>query len=291
MRANQTGENNTVLSQIKKNWMFYLAAAAVVFGIKYFFGHADSDSLTWILAPTAWWVRSLCGLPFEYVSHVGYVSHACRFIIASSCSGVQFMMIATVMMICSYVHRMPAKKQGLAWTALCFGTAYLSTVFVNGLRIVLSIYLPPVLPVLLHRPDLYRGWLTHERLHTVTGVTVYVTSLFVLYRVAGKAAGVMGYPQDVKLMQGGRHMQNAGTGQKTKGESDMTRICFRYLPPLLWYIAIVIGIPFLNRAYQNDGRQFVEFTLLIAAVCLVIISLLFMWDMVKKFYREHIKRD
>ena len=171
---------------LRQNWPYYLTGTAVIIIIKVFYGHAAASRLTWILTPTAWWVRTLSRIPFEYDPIAGYVNYPLRFIIAPSCSGVQFMMIAIAMLIFSYVHRMDTKKKKIIWTLFSFGISYLSTVFINGFRILLSIYLPASLPVWLHNPRLYEvadprtashhdrgGCVFHIPVHTVSRRRTY----------------------------------------------------------------------------------------------------------------------
>ena len=78
----------------RRNIPFYLAGALLLLGMKYYYSRGGPDSLSWILAPTARWVSALSGIPFIKVPQTGYVSHSCRFIIAASCSGLQFLMIS-----------------------------------------------------------------------------------------------------------------------------------------------------------------------------------------------------
>ena len=240
---------------LRQNWPYYLTGTAVIIIIKVFYGHAAASRLTWILTPTAWWVRTLSRIPFEYDPIAGYVNYPLRFIIAPSCSGVQFVMIAIAMLIFSYVHRMDTKKKKIIWTLFSFGISYLSTVFINGFRILLSIYLPASLPVWLHNPRLYEGWLTRGRLHTMTGVAVYFTSLFILYHGAGHISGKP-FPT--------------------------------WSPPLFWYVFLVLGLPFLNRACKNNGPRFLEYAALLAAVCTVILFLFFLAGRMRRhFMKRH----
>ena len=60
---------------MKKNLPIYVPAVLAVFAIKIFYRTADSDQLSWILAPTTWWVQILSGIPFEKAAQVGYVGH------------------------------------------------------------------------------------------------------------------------------------------------------------------------------------------------------------------------
>ncbi|MDE6202285.1 MAG: exosortase K, partial [Lachnospiraceae bacterium] len=163
-------------SFMKENWIFYLTGAALVLGLKYFYSQADADQLKWILTPTSRWVSILSGISFEYMPHTGFVNHDIRFIIASSCSGVQFMLIAIATLIFSFVHRAGRADgtghmvKGIRWTALSIVSAYLFTILVNGFRIVLSIYLPDTLEKLGLS---YEGWLTPNNLHTLIGTVTY----------------------------------------------------------------------------------------------------------------------
>lgn len=88
---------------LAENGKFYLASVVLLLGIKYFYATADSDQLLWILAPTAWWIGILSGIPFEYVSPIGFINHSFQFILAPSCSGVRFMIICAAMLIFSFI--------------------------------------------------------------------------------------------------------------------------------------------------------------------------------------------
>ena len=75
---------------LKNNWIFYLIGAAFCIGLKLYYRSVDSCGLMWILTPTARWAGILGGYAFENLPHTGYVNHDLQFIIAKSCSGVQF---------------------------------------------------------------------------------------------------------------------------------------------------------------------------------------------------------
>lgn len=46
----------------------------------------------------------------------------------------------------------------------------------------------------------------------------------------------------------------------------------RWAAPAFWYFSIVLGIPFLNRAYRNRPQTFTDYALLLTAVCLTVIT-------------------
>lgn len=238
---------------LKENWIFYLAGAVFVLGVKLFYSQADADELKWILAPTSRWVSILSGISFEYMAHTGFVNHDIRFIIASSCSGIQFMLIAAATLIFSFVHRAGGADGtghmavGIRWTAFSVVSAYLFTILVNGLRIMLSIYIPGPLEM----PGLDLGWLTPSSLHTLIGTVTYFSSLLVLYRLGDLL-----------------------TERKTRTDFPTLKphlfLVARCAPPLFWYFFIVLGIPFLNRAWQKDFKKFADYAVLVSVICLLL---------------------
>lgn len=251
----------SIKSIVQKNGIFYLAGFFLILGIKYFYSSAAVSDLRWILAPTAGWVRILSGIPFVYEPGAGYVNHSFRFLIAASCSGVQFMLIASATLLYSFVHRMPTKEKGMCWTACSFLFSYVYTVLVNGIRIVLSIYLPLSLP----RELFSGGWLTPDRFHTITGAVVYFTALFILYRLAAAYTG-----QPAFTGQPIRSGQPARSGCVPASAPVLTFLR-RCLPPVFWYFTIALGIPFLNGAFGNNQKAFTEYALILAGTGLLLL--------------------
>lgn len=230
---------------MKENRLIYLIAFAAAFIVKTCCGAADSDALTWILAPVSWCVKILGGISFEYVSHVGYVSHAYRFIIAPSCSGVRFLILTFLMLIVSFTHLLQTQKKKVFWFAFSVGFSYLATVIVNAIRITISIYLP----ILLTEKGLLSGALTAQRLHTMIGTAVYFSSLFVIYFLAGKiCTKIFGAPSHEKSA---RRRKYLGI-------------------PIFWYAATVLVLPFLSRIYHDQWEGFGQYALLVTGICVVI---------------------
>lgn len=248
---------NKVKSFIVPYWFFYLIGFFIILGLKCFYRDADSNDLAWILTPTARWVGILSGIPFEYEPGIGYINHSFRFIIAPSCSGVQFMCISIATLIYSFVHRMKTKKKGFCWIAISLVLSYLFTVFINGFRIVISIYLP----IYLRSSDMFNKWLTPERLHTMIGTAVYFTSLLILYRIAG-------------------YICRKITDIPDRNTHGM---------PVFWYFFIVLGIPFLRKAYKNDNGRFAEYAILITGICLTILFAACLMAMIRKHWKKSSK--
>ena len=130
--------------------------------------------------------------------------------------------------------------RGTGWIAACVVFSWLFTVLVNGLRIIVSIYLP----LYLERAGLMGGVLTPDRLHTMIGVVVYFSALLTLYRLV-----------DFLL-------------QRKTGQAGRSRC----IVPLFWYFLMTLGLPLLNRAYVKGAARFKEFAVLVTC-CIVLVLL------------------
>ena len=230
-------------------WPLAVPASAIALTLYCFSRVKDSDALRWILAPTAWWVSILGKIPFEYVNHQGYVNHYHQFLIAPSCAGVRFMLITFLMLVFSQ-------------KICCLVFSYLSTVFVNGIRIVLAIYLPGI----LEKGNFMEGWLTPDRLHTLIGTVTYFISLCMIY------PAVLSFCRPVEK---GLRKKRMGVWQ----ESTQAGICpgagaavgmagkDRWLVPAFWYLLIVLVLPFAKRIYDRDLEGFAQYAFVVIAVC------------------------
>lgn len=235
----------------RENGLFYLAGALILLGMKYFYSRADAGSLNWILAPTVWWVQILSKIPFHYVPLEGYVNHTYQFVIAPSCSGMQFMIITTATLLFPFLYQIDKKQKKLCWMVLTFPASYALTILVNIIRIIASIYLP----VIMEQKSLSGGFLTPERLHTLIGTFVYFTSLFIIYHLAGL----------------------------------LTRRSYqKFLPPIFFYLALVLGIPVLNRAWQHSQRQFTEYSALVLSVCFTVLFFYWLGHLLRKFISKNL---
>ena len=159
------------------------------------------------------------------------------------------MIISIATLIFSFVHRMETKKKGLLWIVLSLGLSYLFTIFINGFRIMISIYLP----IYLKRTYAVTGYMTAERLHTVIGIILYFTSLFIIYYFADSISS------------------------RIANRSSLYRQHFlAWMPPIFWYFFIALGIPFLNQAFRHDNKKFAEYAMLVSMVCVTIVSLFYL---------------
>lgn len=245
---------------MKKNRFIYFSAVLAVLAIKIFYRTADSDMLLWILAPTTRWVRILSGIPFEYVAKTGYVSHEYRFIIAPSCSGVRFLLLVFLMLIFSFTARMDTARKKACWFGASVVFSYLATIFVNGIRITVSIYLP----LALEERRLVSEWLTAEKLHTIIGTTVYFSMLLFIYYIAGLLC--------MRVSRGNMSVE-ADESPARRAEQLYTskRSALSFLEPVFWYFVMVLGLPFAGRLYRGDWEGFWPYALIVTGVCVPIV--------------------
>lgn len=250
---------------LRKNWYLYLFGLIMVYGLKRFYSSAAFDDLGWILAPTSWWAGILSGTHFEKLAHVGYVSHVNEFIIVPSCSGVNYFIILFAALLYSFIHRWSTVRAKLLWLASSIGTAYVLTVFVNGFRVVLAMY--------LFHAHIYGSLITPERIHRLEGVVVYLGSLFLIFILAEKVLGLLGP---------GRSGENAAKQPRRRIKNAiLVGIC-----PFSCYFLITLGIPLLNGAYRRNFSKFMEHTMVIAAVFFLFAALYYLTALIKFRLRE-----
>ena len=246
---------NKIISFIN-HYFLYFIGIFTLFMLKLFYSRADADGLIFMLAPVTWLVNIISGIPFYRESHVGYVSHTLQFIIAPSCSGFQFMMIAFATLYFSVLHTANSenalnfsfvqKKRGFFFLIVSLLVSYLFTIPVNAVRILLSLYLPAII---VRLPRL-AALLTQDTLHTLIGTVTYFTALLFFYSASAKVTACF-FTTKVPVVR-------------------RTATAFS---PLFWYLVVVLGIPFLTRTLQGNYSGFFSYAVLILAVCLIIFTL------------------
>lgn len=227
---------------LSANWAFYLLTLLLAFGLKYHYSRAGSEELDWILRPTAGLVTWLSGLEFEQEVGTGYISRERYLIIAPSCAGVNFLIAALCMSICSFLHHFSRCRKKWLWIAGCLATTYLLTLFVNAVRILLAMHFYQSGPAF--------GWLTPERLHRLEGIVVYLLALYLLFLAL-------------------QRLSRSAARKRTL-----------YFLPFVWYGLIVIGVPLLNAAYRNNLPRFLEHCSFVLVGGTLMISLIMLAQMV-----------
>jgi len=239
-----------------KNIIYYMAVLLMAVGLKYHYSHARSNDLAWILGPTAGVVEYISGIAFEKEDGAGFVNRANRIIIAPSCAGVNFLIIAFCMAAFTGLHHLNSSGSKMFWLGNSAAWAYVLTIAVNAFRIVASIY--------MYNADIYYHGLTPERLHRIEGIFIYLFFLCLFYVTLDKIIRFWSRDPENKQKKWICQYQNSiGSGHAP-------------IIPLFWYLMISLGIPLLNRAYHKNGPQFVEHCLVMLCVCMVVFLVVFL---------------
>lgn len=247
MKINQ---NNRLLLQ---NIIFSIFVLLIAFGLKYHYSHASSDDLMWILRPTAGLVECISNIDFDKEEKTGFVSRERGAIIAPSCAGINFFIVAFCMVTFYGLHHLKRIRLKILWLGITIATTYLLTITANALRILASIY--------LYERVIYGGWVTPERVHRLAGALLYFFFLYVFYLCMGKALhfviNTVNDKNNDKLIE-------------KKSNPDYSQSIKAGLIPVIWYCLIAVVIPVLNGAYQKNLPKFLEHCGVVIVVCMLV---------------------
>ncbi len=207
--------------------VLFVAAA-----LKLHYSTASVNELRWVLAPTAFLTELITGTHFAFESHAGYMSMDHSFLIAASCSGVNFLITAFLMLSLRKLWR-EDRSQKIRWKfipAAAF-VAYLTTIAANTVRISSALRLRRLDPELI--------WLNPDQLHRFEGIFIYFGFLLLLYIISEK--------------------RGANNTSRSENSSGLFR---KYSFPLLIYYATTLGIPLANGAFRH-GYDFWEHSLFV----------------------------
>jgi exosortase K len=236
--------SHRIKNHVSLSILVYCAAALVAVALKYHYSHASSDDLLWILAPTASIVSWITGVPYLHESGTGFVSPDHRFIIAPACSGVNFMIIAFCTALFSFAHRFRRVSFMTIWLAASLSGAYLVTLCVSSLRIILSIAL------LEH--NVRFGWFTPERIHRIEGIAVYLFTLIAYYSAILSVV-------------------NRAACDKRGGRSNSLLQGIAFIAvPVCWYVAVTVGVPLITGHSRAPYALFKEHIGMVLLSCIAV---------------------
>lgn len=156
-----------------KKFAIVAVALSIATAIKYHYSVASVNGVRWILAPTATIVDLLSSHTFRFESYAGYLSEDRSYLIAASCSGVNFLIIAFVMLVLTGVLASYTK-----WRLVLISlvTSYVATIIANTFRITTDLATRDL------APNVYG--LSREEMHRVEGIVIYFGSLIALFLIA-----------------------------------------------------------------------------------------------------------
>jgi exosortase K len=221
--------NQRVFSTHSAQLLVVLLCAAAV---KLYYSTASVNQLRWILAPTTALVQLVTGYRFEFESYAGYISNDRSFVIAASCSGVNFLITAFLMLSLRklWIARSQNQSAMLGWMFIPISgvVAYLATLVANTVRISTALQLKGL--------PREMGWLTGNQLHRIEGIFIYFGFLLLLYLVSEKMGSA-----------------NASTCHDASISKNASGAFRQSVFPLLIYYASALGIPLLNGAYRSGA--------------------------------------
>ena len=230
-----------ILDHLLSNSIYYILVLLTAWGIKYHYSRAGSEELVWVLAPTAGLVELVSGIQFENEAHTGFASQGNRFVIAPACAGVNFLIIAFCMAAFSGLHAFGRHRARLIWLGSCFLSAYVLTIVVNSIRILVSIY--------TYNADIQFGWMTAPRIHRLEGIVIYFFFFSLFYMIINEA---------ICRFRGAAAYKRLPTGRPGVTRTNYVGWICAGLIPYSWYGLITLVVPLINGARQQDAVRFAE---------------------------------
>ena len=164
---------------MKQPRMIWGAQLAIVLlcalALKQYYSTATANELRWILAPTTLIVELLSGRSFVFESYTGYMSSDHTFVIAVPCAGVNFLIMAFVMLALRRLWNGRFERVSWSFLPISIATGYVATVIANAMRIVIALE--------IQRRSVEVSWLTENQLHRLEGIVVYFGFLMLLFVV------------------------------------------------------------------------------------------------------------
>ena len=246
--------NKHYITVFTQNIFLYFVVLSAAFCLKLHYSRAASDDLTWILKPTAEFVEYVTDIHFVKSENAGFINREHRILIAPSCAGVNFLIMAFCMSSFSSLHQPGFRRKKIFRLIACGLSSYLLTILVNTIRITAAIY--------LYKYCVSWGWFTSDRIHRIEGIVVYFVFLFIFYRGIQKVIS-----KNWKTKE-----------KKVRYKNDYAKSRTICLPagwtPLSWYLAITLGIPLLNSAYLKNFARFAEHFIMVIFVSTILLLII-----------------
>lgn len=253
MNGNQLGQH------LKNNGMYYFLILLAAWGLKFHYSRAGSDELLWVLAPTAGLVELISGIAFVNEAHTGFVSQGHRFIVAPACAGINFLIIAFCMATFSNMHAFRRHRSKILWFAGCFLSAYLLTIAVNTLRIIISMH--------TYTADIRLGWFTPARIHRLEGVIIYFFFLNLFYMIINKVS---------YRLRGGAAGKKPATARPGVARANYIGWICAGLIPYSWYGFHTLVLPLINGALKQNPDRYAEHSTMVLVASGLVLGVIFL---------------
>lgn len=222
---------------IHKNTFIRNAQIAIVLlaalTLKLCYSSANVNELRWILAPTTLAVELISGARFGFESYAGYVNSDHSFVIAASCSGVNFLITAFLMLSLGKLWQNRGRNTSWMFFPCAAVCAYVATIVANTVRISTALR--------MHGASFGPTGLSQNQIHRFEGIFVYFGFLLLLFLLSEKLN--YGDSRTAELIP-------------KLPAADRLRRFERFgkaLFPLLIYYATTLGIPLANLIYHRGA--------------------------------------
>ena len=155
-------------------WIVYVTSLTAACLLKVGFHDWPVEALKWLLWPTAKLTAIISGESFVWIKSTGYSSwfqEQTRYLIDKSCAGLNFFVLALLLMVFTRVRGPLGKLQTYGRFGICVGAAYLATLVANSLRISLAIFLENISLVATYAREFHRE----------QGMFIYLLCLITVY--------------------------------------------------------------------------------------------------------------
>ncbi len=159
--------------KINKNYYSYIIAIIIFFALKFSYTLAETKNLIFLLKPTNWFIETTTNLNSQYVVGSGYFFEELDIIIDKSCSGFNFLLLCYLMLLFLVFRFIQNQRIRILSIPLLFLVAYITTIFTNTSRILLSIFIEKAV---INTTGASFSWL-----HQAEGSFVYLFSLILIY--------------------------------------------------------------------------------------------------------------
>ncbi len=211
--------------------------------MKAFYSSANVNELRWILAPTTYLVELVTGQGFVFEAYTGYMNDERSFVIAGSCSGVNFLITAFLVLTLSTLLR--ERAQNVRWRFIVYAAAaaFVTTIVANTVRICIALQ--------MRQADADLLWLNPDQLHRFEGIVIYFGFLLLLF---------------VAIESLRNRSRSRVSGWRLRG----------LLLPLLIYYSTTLAIPVTTAVYRGtpltaDFREHLFFVFIIPLVLAAIL--------------------
>lgn len=214
-------------------WWAAVICSAVV--LKYNYSIAAAQDLQWLLAPLAFLTQTLTGMPFD-INHAGeWFNDQSAVAIIKQCAGVNFMILSLLVYARRYQQVVESTRRAGGAIAVA-GCCLILCLAMAWAATLLVNTIRIILAIQLYRHEVTLAGLGPEQIHRIAGVLIYFPALWMQFRMF------------------------SGVRREYSG-----------IVAAALYLGLVIMVPLLTGNYRLNPLLFVENTLYVGGVTIIIV--------------------